>query len=458
MFCSISGEAPEEPVLCSKSGRIYDKHNILKYMESNENKDPFSLEAIQPEDLIPIKVEKNIRPRPTTATSIPGLLHLFQNEWDAVMLECFTLKQQLESVRQELSHALYQHDAACRVIARLIKERDEARSTLGQLRANPAFQGTAGNETMEVETALPEGVKAKIQTKSQELSSERKKRTVSETLATAEDLKDYVPLSSHPVHKSSDPGVLCLALHPNQQRIMTGGADTNAVVFDRSTKKIAATLSGHSKKVVDVAFHPTKDLLFTCSADKTAKIWAPGDSGYTCSYTMKEHTGEVTGISLHPTGEFLATASLDSSWALHDIVHPQILSQITTEAGVSAINIHPDGVLVGTGLQSSAVQIWDLKALKNVATFEGHKGRIVDLHFSENGYYLATAGQDNTVKLWDLRKLKNFHTLDLPGDFHLNSVNLITAEITLLSLDLIFEFIKEGPLAMYQLFPNTLQR
>ena len=40
-----------------------------------------------------------IRPRPTAATSVPGLLALFQNEWDALMLETHTLKEHLAATR-----------------------------------------------------------------------------------------------------------------------------------------------------------------------------------------------------------------------------------------------------------------------------------------------------------------------------------------------------------------------
>jgi len=66
-------------------------------------------------------------PRPPTQSSIPALLHTLQNEWDALVLETYTLRQQYNSTRQELSYALYAQDAATRVVARLVKERDAAR-------------------------------------------------------------------------------------------------------------------------------------------------------------------------------------------------------------------------------------------------------------------------------------------------------------------------------------------
>ena len=42
------------------------------------------------------------------------------------MIESYKLKQLVQQLREQLSHQLYQHDAACRVIARLTQERDRA--------------------------------------------------------------------------------------------------------------------------------------------------------------------------------------------------------------------------------------------------------------------------------------------------------------------------------------------
>jgi len=426
MICAISGETPEEPVISKKSGHVFEKRVIEKYLRENDGKDPITHEAMSSEDLLPIKVNKAVKPRPPTATSIPGLLHTFQNEWDALMLETYTLKQQLDSVRQELAHSLYQHDAATRVIARLIKERDEARAALSEFQSQLGKASQASSE-MEVEqtTGLPEEVASKISTKAQELSKSRKTKAIPETLATIEDIKAYNAISSHNLHSASPAGVLCVDLHPShEERIVTGGNDHNIIVFNRSTSKVLSTVSGHSKKVTGVLFHPTQDVILSTSADKTARIWKKhGAKEYTSAHVVKVHKGEVSGCSLHATGNYWATGSADKTWAFLDIETATSLAQVDVDSPVHCVQFHPDGLLLGSGSADSCLKIWDVKSLKNAATFQVNSGAVIDVAFSENGYYLATASEDNTVKLWDLRKRKNFHTFDLPKDFNLSSVS-----------------------------------
>lgn len=129
MLCAISGEAPEEPVVSKKSGAVFEKRLIEKYIEEN-GKDPVSGEELDVEELLPIKSARIVRPRPPTLTSIPALLSQFQNEWDSLAIETYNLREQLARTREELATALYQHDAAVRVIARLTKERDQAREAV----------------------------------------------------------------------------------------------------------------------------------------------------------------------------------------------------------------------------------------------------------------------------------------------------------------------------------------
>ncbi|KAI3660246.1 hypothetical protein MP638_005109 [Amoeboaphelidium occidentale] len=131
MFCAISGEVPQIPVVSVKSGHLFEKSLIEKYIEEH-HKCPVTGVDLDLEDLVEVKVPK-VKPRAPSGTSVPSLLALFQSEWDNVMLETQTLKNKYNEIRQELSSALYQYDAACRVIARLTKERDSARAALAKL-------------------------------------------------------------------------------------------------------------------------------------------------------------------------------------------------------------------------------------------------------------------------------------------------------------------------------------
>lgn len=182
---TVSGEAPQTPVASRKSGKfiqyhcrgpgkrtsltmiftgtVFEKRLIEAYIQEN-GKDPVTGEELSMDDLVELKTARAVKPRPPALTSIPSLLSTFQNEWDALALESFTLKQHLSQLRQELSTALYNNDAAVRVIARLTKERDEARDALAKvsMQDRRAANGTNGDAMQVDPRSLPDDVAAKI--------------------------------------------------------------------------------------------------------------------------------------------------------------------------------------------------------------------------------------------------------------------------------------------------------
>jgi len=426
MFCALSGEAPEQPVVSKKSGNVFERRLIEKYILEH-GKCPVTGETLSSEDLLSVQSSKIVRPRPPTATNIPSMLALFQNEWDAVVLETYQLKQQLEQARQELSHTLYQHEAACRVIARLVKERDALQQQLANVQLSAPAPQAASNGASEMEIVPPEESPDTITPQllerlthiSENLAKGRRKRPAVEGLSSPEDLQRFTEKSANTgLHAASPAGINVVDIHRDQNLIITGGNDKKVVIFDKNAETVVQTLKGHTKKITGVLFHPTRDIVFSCSADKTTRIWNSSNNEYSAAFTIKSDD-EVTDIGMQASGDFIATSSLDSTWSFVDIRSGKTLTKVQNDAvkqGYTCVKFHPDGVLLGTGTTDSVMRIWDLKSLDNVASFTGHQGKITSLSFSENGYYLATSATDQTVKIWDLRKLVDLKTIQIEGD------------------------------------------
>jgi pre-mRNA-processing factor 19 len=69
-------------------------------------------------------------------------------------------------------------------------------------------------------------------------------------------------------------GILALDVFAKDTaKILTGGADKNATVFNKDLEQVVAVLKGHSKKVNRVVYHPTEDTVVTGSHDTTVRIW-----------------------------------------------------------------------------------------------------------------------------------------------------------------------------------------
>ncbi|KAF2136995.1 uncharacterized protein K452DRAFT_362154 [Aplosporella prunicola CBS 121167] len=401
MLCAISGEAPQVPVASRKSGNVFERRLIEAYI-SEHGTDPVNGEELTVDDLLELKQPRVVRPRPPTLTSIPSLLAAFQNEWDAVALETYTLKQHLAQTRQELSTALYQHDAAVRVIARLTRERDEARDALSKVTVSAG--GAAGGDAMQVDTqALPEAIAAKIDARHAELSSTRRKRQVPEDWATADAIQSYDSTSStEPLY----PGAKSLALDKSGDLALFGGSDGVAGVYSISQKQAVQALKAGGS-ITAGAWYEDRPVVATSTG--AVKVFENGAE----VAQIGSHAGAVTSLALHPTGDILASTGVDKSYQLYDLTSNKLLTQVFTDAELLCSSFHPDGHLFAAGGKDGTIKVFDVKSGDNMANFEAG-GPLQALSFSENGTWLAAVVQGQTsVAIWDLRKAAAIKTLDV---------------------------------------------
>lgn len=395
MLCAISGEAPEVPVVSKKTGTVYEKRLIEKYIEEH-GKEPGTDAELDVEDLLPLKAGRVVRPRPPTLTSIPALLATFQNEWDALALETYTLQEQLSQTRMELATALYQHDAAIRVIARLTKERDEARESLASVTVTA--NSTENDDTMAVDNEeLPEALAEVVDETHKTLSKSRKKRGVPAGWASNDEIAAFEPLASEdlPVGRATSITVESA----DGQYAAIAGLDGTVGIFSVAAQKLERTIEVGEPLTTALWTAGTRIVLGT--AKGAVKIYEAGAE----VATLKSHAGAVTGLAVHPSGRILASVGADKTICLYDLEIATRVSRAHSTASLTACAFHPDGHLLAAGTSTTGeVQVYMTKT-GELATSFVLGAPVQALVFSENGYWIAaTAKGQTTVTIFDLRK------------------------------------------------------
>ncbi|KAK6384632.1 hypothetical protein LTS17_002195 [Exophiala oligosperma] len=404
MLCAISGVPPEVPVVSRKSGTVYEKRLIEAFISENGT-EPTTGAALTTEDLLELKTQPNVTPRPPQLTSVPAMLAMFQNEWDSMALQVYKLQQDLKEARRELSLAMYQQDAARRVIAKVAAERDEARAALSKVSVG---RGAPSGDAMEVDNApLPDSILGKIDSEQARLSKTRRKRPVPEEWATAESISAYVPLSS------SEPictgGGTVLAVHESGDLAIVAGRDADATVFSLSQNRPLQLLNGGSGSITSGLWAQDKAVIATSTG--TVKVFEAEEE----VASFSTHGGSVNGIALHASGSILASVGDDKTYTLYDLEENQKLTQIQSDSALTCVQFHPDGHLLAAGAVDGQIKIFDVKTGSSAATFD-LKSPIKCIIFSENGTWLAGVTESSSaISIWDLRKATEIKSIETGG-------------------------------------------
>ncbi|QVL31935.1 AAA family ATPase [Telmatocola sphagniphila] len=186
-----------------------------------------------------------------------------------------------------------------------------------------------------------------------------------------------------------------------KQLLASAGADNATTLWDLADGSTHATLNGHTRDVMAVAFSSDARWLLTGSADESMRLWDVATSSL--RYTFEGHFGEINAVAFSRDGRTLASGSWDMSIRLWDLPTGSCIGSLLNHRGaISCVIFSPDGKCLASGSWDKTVKIWDLLAGRELYTLRGHEKVVTCVSFSRDGRFLATGSWDNTVRIWDL--------------------------------------------------------
>lgn len=130
----------------------------------------------------------------------------------------------------------------------------------------------------------------------------------------------------------------CIATNRSADRLLTGGADGLARLWDMTGQSLVCELDAHSSQVTAVALHPTQDLLVTGGDDGLLKIWRARE-GASADYQLLKTmvlNSAIHTIRFNNSGTLLATMTRESA-RLHDFSSMEMICELPCHAADSGI-------------------------------------------------------------------------------------------------------------------------
>jgi WD40 repeat protein len=251
-----------------------------------------------------------------------------------------------------------------------------------------------------------------------------------------------VSLAGHTcVASQSGPGcaVNSAVFSPDGTRIVTGGDDHTARIWDAATGHPIATLVGHEDAVLDAEFSPDGKRIVTASTDSTGRVW-DAETGRPLAVLI---TGSglrylVNSAEFSSDGKLIVTANADGAriWnagtghllstlpgtsalmgaafssdgkrvasgggtgRVWEAATGHLLTTLDSPGMVFAPSFSSDGKLIAAPTQGNTARVWDSHSGRLVSTLAGHNASVEMAAFSPDGNLVVTASLDGTARVW----------------------------------------------------------
>ncbi|MBB5079478.1 caspase, EACC1-associated type [Nonomuraea endophytica] len=240
-------------------------------------------------------------------------------------------------------------------------------------------------------------------------------------------------------------GSAIMAFSPDSKTVATAGTLASEKSFaspirlwDVSTGKQLATLTGHENGIQSMRFSKDGNVLVTGAAGGVTKVWdvAAGEATATLDNAWfpvwvspdgktfaDTRPGDKDGFELRrvPDGKRLALVTKAGTFAgftpgseayatgndgnvrLFDLATRKARVNLTARVEGDPV-FSPDGKLIAAVTKEGAPALFDAVTGQGLTQLTGHGGTVTDLTFAADGQTLYTIGTDKTVRKWSVTR------------------------------------------------------
>lgn len=199
-------------------------------------------------------------------------------------------------------------------------------------------------------------------------------------------------------------GTMSLAYDGTQHALAVSGDNTYVRLHTASDRINRRSMYIHSGSVRALAFHPTKNWLFSGSDDRTLRITNAKTSTHSTLRSFNAHQQSVTSIALAKQATRLYSGSKDQTikvWQLEpeNKTAPILLDILTHGGNIHQLRASEDGKWLLSWASDKTVRLWNVENGQLQRTYRVN-GTLAGIALRPDGKLLTVATTDGKVRVW----------------------------------------------------------
>jgi tricorn protease-like protein len=184
-------------------------------------------------------------------------------------------------------------------------------------------------------------------------------------------------------------------------------------LWDTASGKRLADITGHTKKVYNVATSPDGSTVATASYDGSVRLFDAQTGEPRGAFPLGDR--RIPAVAFDPRGGELAVVDENGKLMFLDRATGKVRRTIEAhKTWIQDVEYSRDGTrLLTVGRQDHTARIWNVATGELELTLTGRKDNLLQGSFSPDGRFVAAAGVDHVATIWDARTGELLRTI--PG-------------------------------------------